>query len=114
MSEIRRFLNGITCAEGRRMEQLISRISPRLPSSAVAVLRGLDVALQPIMSLTTTEIAGYEALAPPAGPQDAPATLFEAALAGGWVPGLEVVLASHAFHAAVGLPRPRHPLLPTL
>ena len=88
------------------MEQLISRFNSKLPGSAVAVLRGLDVALQPIMSLTTTEIAGYEALARPAGSQVAPATLFEAALAGGWMPELELVLASHAFDAAVGLLAP--------
>jgi EAL domain-containing protein (putative c-di-GMP-specific phosphodiesterase class I) len=88
------------------MEQLISRLIPRLPGSAVAVLRGLDVAVQPLVSLTTTEIAGYEALARPAGSQVAPATLFEAALAGGWMPELELVLAGHAFDAAVGLLAP--------
>lgn len=66
-------------------------------------LDGLNVAMQPLLSLATSEIAGYEALARSPGAQAAPATLFESALAGGWMTELELTLAGRACDAAVGL-----------
>ncbi|HEY6138977.1 MAG TPA: EAL domain-containing protein [Thermoanaerobaculia bacterium] len=65
-----------------------------------AILQSLDVALQPLVNLTTEEVIGYEALARPAGAQDAPAALFEAALAGGWIAELELAVARRAFDSA--------------
>ena len=88
------------------METLISRLAPRLHSAAAGVLRGLNVALQPLVDLSTSAVAGYESLARPPGSQVAPATLFEAALAGGWMPELELVIAGHSFQAASGLLTP--------
>lgn len=88
------------------MDQLISRLTSRLPASAIATLRGLDVALQPLVNLTTSAVAGYEALARPAGSQVAPATLFEAALAGGWITELELVVAGRAFAVSAGILSP--------
>ena len=74
-----------------------------VPDSAVSVLRDLTVAVQPLVTLATSDVAGYEALARPAGLQVAPPALFEAALAGCWMPELELVLAGHAFRTAAGL-----------
>lgn len=65
-----------------------------------AITRGLNVAVQPLVKLTTAEIAGYEALARPAGATVAPPALFDAAVAGGWVVDLELVLARRSFEAA--------------
>jgi EAL domain-containing protein (putative c-di-GMP-specific phosphodiesterase class I) len=62
----------------------------------------MSVALQPLVDLSTTHVAGYEALARPAGSQVAPATLFEAALAGGWISELDLATAGLALDAAVG------------
>ena len=56
--------------------------------------------MQPLVTLATGEVAGYEALARPSGSNVAPATLFEVALAGGWMPELELALAGRAFGAA--------------
>lgn len=61
-----------------------------------AILHGLNVAVQPLVQLSTSDIIGYEALARPAGAQVAPATLFEAALAGGWITELELTVAGRA------------------
>jgi EAL domain-containing protein (putative c-di-GMP-specific phosphodiesterase class I) len=65
-----------------------------------AILQSLNVALQPLVNLTTTGVIGYEALARPAGTHAAPATLFEAALAGGWIADLELTVAGRAFDSA--------------
>src|SRR5689334_20490395 len=64
-----------------------------------AALRGLNVALQPIVRLATHDVAGYEALARPAGSNVAPAALFEAALAGGWIAELDLAVAGRASEA---------------
>src|ERR1043166_7931536 len=64
-----------------------------------AILRSLNVALQPLVNLTSTDVIGYEALARPAGAQAAPATVFEAALAGGWIADLELTVAGRAFES---------------
>jgi EAL domain-containing protein (putative c-di-GMP-specific phosphodiesterase class I) len=64
------------------------------------ITRGLNVAVQPLIKLATGEISGYEALARPAGATVAPPTLFEAAIAGGWIVDLELTLARRAFDAA--------------
>ena len=74
-------------------------MEPRIHS----ILNSLDVAVQPLLSLATSEIAGYEALARPPGAQVAPAALFDTALAGGWMTELELALAGRAFDTAVGL-----------
>ena len=64
------------------------------------ITRGLNVAVQPLITLATGEIAGYESLARPEGANVAPPTLFEAALAGGWMADLELALAHRSFDAA--------------
>ena len=64
-----------------------------------AILRHLNVALQPLVRLTSDDVIGYEALARPPGAQTAPATLFEAALAGGWIADLDLTVATRAFEA---------------
>lgn len=64
------------------------------------ITRGLNVAVQPLINLATGEIAGYESLARPEGANVAPPTLFEAALAGGWMADLELALAHRSFDAA--------------
>jgi EAL domain-containing protein (putative c-di-GMP-specific phosphodiesterase class I) len=64
------------------------------------ILQSLDVALQPLVNLTTEEVIGYEALARPTGAQEVPAALFEAALAGGWIADLELAVARRAFDSA--------------
>jgi len=69
-------------------------------ANASAILRSLNVALQPLVNLTSDGLIGYEALARPAGAQTAPATLFEAALAGGWIADLELIVAARAFDSA--------------
>ena len=65
-----------------------------------AILQSLNVALQPLVSLSTEDVIGYEALARPAGAQTAPAALFDAALAGGWIAELELTVAGRAFDCA--------------
>jgi EAL domain-containing protein (putative c-di-GMP-specific phosphodiesterase class I) len=65
-----------------------------------ASLENLNVALQPLVNLTTEEVIGYEALARPAGAHEAPAALFEAAIAGGWIAELELAVAERAFDCA--------------
>ena len=60
----------------------------------------LNVALQPLISLATVDIFGYEALARPSGLALAPPALFESAVAGGWIAELELALAARSFDAA--------------
>jgi len=66
-------------------------------------MMNLNVAVQPLVALSTSEIAGYEALARPDGAEVAPATLFTAAVAGGWIADLELGLAKRAFAASTSL-----------
>ena len=65
-----------------------------------AILPSLNVALQPLVDLTTEGVIGYEALARPAGAEAAPAALFDAAIAGGWIAELELAVAERAFDCA--------------
>ena len=65
--------------------------------TASAILRNLNVALQPVVNLTTNDVIGYEALARPAGALAAPAALFDTAITGGWIADLELAVASRAF-----------------
>ncbi len=64
-----------------------------------AILADVNVALQPLVKLTTNDTIGYEALARPGESQVAPATLFDAALAGGWIAELELTVAGRAFES---------------
>ncbi len=65
--------------------------------TASAILQNLNVALQPLVNLTTNDVIGYECLARPAGAIVAPATLFDAAIAGGWIADVELTVAGRAF-----------------
>ncbi|HEV2719916.1 MAG TPA: EAL domain-containing protein [Thermoanaerobaculia bacterium] len=65
--------------------------------TASAILRNLNIALQPLVNLTTNDVIGYEALARPAGALAAPATLFDTAIAGGWIADVELTVAARAF-----------------
>jgi len=70
-----------------------------MESNVSAILRNLNVALQPLVNLTTEDVVGYEALARPAGALVAPAALFDAALAGGWMTDLDLTVAGRAFES---------------